>query len=60
MKAKKAPIESVAADSRTGTRVELVRLGPPAARPTCTFIEGEPTAMARELVRLLRDEVKVL
>jgi hypothetical protein len=37
-----------------------VSLAPPPPRPACKFIDGEPAQMARELVRLLREEAKVL
>jgi electron transfer flavoprotein beta subunit len=64
MKAKKMPLE-------TTTRADLVdpaaadspkpsRLTPPPPRPACRVIDGEPPEMARELVRLLREEAKVL
>lgn len=38
----------------------VVGLTPPAATPACRMIDGEPTQMARELVRLLREEAKVV
>jgi electron transfer flavoprotein beta subunit len=63
MKAKKTPEESVgpvATDTESACGAKFVRLAPPSARPACRFIEGEPAEMARELVRRLRDEVKVL
>jgi electron transfer flavoprotein beta subunit len=63
MKAKKAPVESVgpvAADAEKASGAKFVRLAPPSARPACRFIEGEPAEKARELVRRLRDEVKVV
>lgn len=65
MKAKKKPLKVLtAADipgedaGSAGTHVD--RLTPPAPRPDCKFIEGEPAAMAKELVRLLREEAKVV
>jgi electron transfer flavoprotein beta subunit len=63
MKVKKAPIESIEVDANGVDAVAgatFVRLTPPPARPACRFIEGEPAAMARELVRVLRDEARVL
>ena len=65
MKARKHPIETVAlgelpaAGERLASR-EIVKLAPPTARPPCTYLEGELDDMARELVRLLREEVKVI
>ncbi len=65
MKAKKKPVTVLtAADlpldiaGEPGTR--FVSLSPPPPRPACKFIEGEPGQMAKELVRLLREEAKVL
>ncbi len=65
MKAKKKPVETVntaalpeAATAASKTRI--VKLEPPAARPRCRIIDGKPREMARELVRLLREEAKVV
>ncbi len=63
MKAKKQPVETVtsgdgAAQVRSGVRIE--RIAPPPGRPPCRFLEGPPETMARELVRLLREEARVL
>jgi electron transfer flavoprotein beta subunit len=65
MKAKKKPVANLtAADlppdmvGKPGTRFDS--LSPPAARPACKFIDGEPEQMAKELARLLREEAKVL
>lgn len=65
MKAKKKPVQVMTsadvtdADASTaGT--DLVKLTPPPPRPDCKFIDGEPEQMARELVRLLREEAKVI
>lgn len=65
MKAKKKPVKVLtAADfpgedaSAAGTVFQSLAAPPP--RPACKFIEGEPPHMAWELVRLLRDEAKVL
>ena len=65
MKAKKKPVETLTSAelpdidaSTTGT--DLVEMTPPPPRPECKFIEGEPAEAARELVRLLREEAKVV
>ena len=65
MKAKKKPVLVItAADlpevdaSLAGT--ELVSMSPPPSRPDCRLVKGEPHEMARELVRLLREEAKVV
>lgn len=64
MKARRQEVETLAAAELAwpgavpGRR--LVRLVPPAARPPCRFIAGEPARMARELVRLLREEANVI
>jgi electron transfer flavoprotein beta subunit len=69
MKAKKKPIEEkTAADlgldastigpSGSGTR--LVKLMPLAERGACHFVEGEAAEAAKELVKLLRNEAKVI
>ncbi|GMU37740.1 MAG: electron transfer flavoprotein subunit beta/FixA family protein [Phycisphaerae bacterium] len=44
--------------AEAGTVVEA--LTPPPPRADCRFIEGEPAEMARELVRLLREDAKVI
>ena len=43
---------------KAGTDFESI--SPPPPRPECKFVEGEPEEMARELVRLLREEAKVI
>ncbi len=65
MKAKKKPVTmlssadiSVEGPSDTGTTLESI--APPPPRPECKFIEGEPQEMAKELVRVLREEAKVV
>jgi electron transfer flavoprotein beta subunit len=65
MKARKEPVATIpsgdllsAVESPIGST--FVRLAPPAARPTCRFIEGEPQEVAKELVRVLRDEARVI
>ncbi len=65
MKAKKKPVTVLSSAelpelnaANAGARFESI--SPPPPRPECKFIEGEPPQMAKELVRLLRDEAKVL
>lgn len=64
MKAKKKPMtvwnaaDLGGGDVSVGAKFEAITAPPP--RPDCKFIEGEPADMARELVRLLREEAKVL
>ncbi len=41
-------------------KLEVVHLDPPPARPPGKIIPGEPAAAAKELVRLLREEAKVI
>lgn len=65
MKAKKKPVEMMTKDDLPGfdmasARTTLVELSPPASRPACTFLDGEPQQMAQELVRLLHEEAKVI
>jgi electron transfer flavoprotein beta subunit len=63
MKAKKEPVETIAAESlgfKSSSDAPALRLLPLPSRPPCQFIEGEPPEMARELVRRLREEAKVL
>jgi electron transfer flavoprotein beta subunit len=43
-----------------GTRVEVVEVTPPPERPAGRIIEGEPADAAAEVVRLLREEAKVI
>jgi electron transfer flavoprotein beta subunit len=65
MKAKKKPVKVMTSADLTleealkaGTNFES--LAPPPPRPACKFIEGEPDEMAKELVRVLREEAKVV
>jgi electron transfer flavoprotein beta subunit len=65
MKAKKNPIEKLTAAELTGLDASaaggtLELLEPPAPRPPCKIVDGEPPEMAKELVRLLREEAKVV
>jgi electron transfer flavoprotein beta subunit len=43
-----------------GAKLEVLRLDPPTARPPGKIISGEPAVAAKELVRLLREEAKVI
>ncbi|MGH7254146.1 MAG: electron transfer flavoprotein subunit beta/FixA family protein [Nitrospirales bacterium] len=43
-----------------GAKVRVVRLEPPPTRPPGRILEGEPPVSVRELVRLLREEAKVI
>jgi electron transfer flavoprotein beta subunit len=65
MKAKKKPVTILTAADLTVDEAErdgasFVSLAPPPPRPECRFIEGGLPAMAKELVRLLREEAKVI
>lgn len=65
MKAKKKPVTVLTSadlqiEGTSDDSVKLESLSPPPPRAACHFIEGEPAEMARELVRALRDEAKVL
>jgi electron transfer flavoprotein beta subunit len=69
MGAKKKPIKDwKAADlgidpatvGTQGSKLEIVRLDPPPARPPGKIIPGEPAVAAKELVRLLHEEAKVI
>lgn len=65
MKAKKKPVtvltsKEISGEDAAGAGMHLVSIAPPPPRPDCKFVEGEPEQMARELVRLLREEAKVL
>ncbi len=43
-----------------GAKLEVVRLDPPPSRPPGKIVPGEPAAAAKELVRLLHEEAKVI
>ncbi len=67
MKAKRTPIAvRTLADLGLGpgdvgpSRVELLGLTPPPRRQAGRILEGEPAAVVAELIRLLREEAKVL
>ena len=65
MKAKKKPVSVLTAanlrvDDDARSQTKFLGLSPPPPRPECRLIDGEPAEMARELVRRLRDEAKVL
>jgi electron transfer flavoprotein beta subunit len=65
IKAKKKPLDTVAVADLPGVGAladgaTLVKLAEPPPRPACTVIDGEPAEMARELVRVLREEAKVI
>lgn len=63
MKAKKKPIDAVAAEGDLASlrKVELEKLEYPPARPPGRMVPGESAAdKAKELVRLLRSEAKVI
>ena len=61
MKAKKKEIPERAFAAADGPRVEIVKLEPPPQRGAGKILkDGEPAALATELVTLLRDEAKVL
>lgn len=65
MKAKKKPVKVLtSADipgedaSEAGTYLE--KIAPPPPKPECTYMEGEPEDMAKALVKVLREEAKVI
>jgi electron transfer flavoprotein beta subunit len=65
MKAKKKPMKvlaaaDLAADDTLKSATQFESISAPPPRPDCKLIEGEPEEMARELVRLLREEAKVV
>jgi electron transfer flavoprotein beta subunit len=43
-----------------GSKTKIVRLEPPPVRPTGRILQGDARGAVKELVRLLREEVKVL
>jgi electron transfer flavoprotein beta subunit len=66
MAAKKKPIRTLDAaglgltGADLGPRVEVTALELPPPRPAVKMVEGDPAAQARELVRLLSEEAKVI
>jgi electron transfer flavoprotein beta subunit len=64
MKAKKMEIKKIALDSlgisESQNRIRLLKLSAPAEKPQGRVIPGEPAAAVHELVRLLREEAKVI
>lgn len=64
MKAKKMEIKKVSLNdigvSESLNKVQLLKLSSPAEKPQGRVIPGEPAEAVKELVRLLRDEAKVL
>ncbi len=65
IKARKKPLETLNAADLTGpgARTEgtrLVKLTLPPPQPACRMIDGEPRQIADELIRLLREEAKVV
>lgn len=66
MKAKKKPLETLKAGDLQGfagkhkDATKLTAMSEPPPRAACKFIDGEPAQMAKELVRLLREEAKVI
>jgi electron transfer flavoprotein beta subunit len=66
MAAKKKAITVLSADKvgvgnlGASAVVKLTNIGLPPARPTGKVLRGEPAAMVKELVSLLRNEAKVI
>ena len=66
MKAKRKPLAQVGSGdfgldgAAVSARESVGNYSPPPARPSGVIIEGDAVTAARELVRLLRDEAKVL
>jgi len=64
MKAKKIEIQKIllaeTGVDETQNRVRLLKLSAPAEKPQGRIIPGEPGAAVQELVRLLREEAKVI
>jgi electron transfer flavoprotein alpha/beta subunit len=44
----------------SGAKVQVNRVDPPAPRPPGKIIPGDTTAAAKDLVRMLREEAKVI
>lgn len=64
MKAKKKPLKDISISelgvSSASSKVKLTNFELPKDRPACKMISGDPQQQAKELVRLLREEAKVL
>ncbi|UCF67111.1 MAG: electron transfer flavoprotein subunit beta/FixA family protein [Acidobacteriota bacterium] len=69
MAAKRKPVATPTAESlglsveqigRSGSRLEVLELAPPQKKGQCEFLDGEPAAVARDLVAKLQREAKVL
>ena len=65
MKAKKKPVDKLTAADLPGVGpaadgAKLKSIAPPPPRPECKVVTGEPEEMAQQLVRLLREEAKVV
>jgi len=65
MRAKKKPVKvltsaDISGEDAQSAGTHLESMEPPAPRAECTFIDGEPLEMAKELARLLREEAKVI
>ena len=64
MKAKKKPLDKVSAGDLGvdvgSAKTQVGNMAPPPPRPAGKIIEGDAATAAQELVRLLRDEAKVL
>jgi electron transfer flavoprotein beta subunit len=64
MKAKKIEIKKITLSeiniSETQNKIQLLKLSAPAEKPQGRIIPGEPADAVRELVRLLREEAKVI
>lgn len=64
MQAKKKPLETWGAGDLGGdipaAKTEIVKMELPPERPAGRKIDGEPAEQAKELVRLLREEAKVI
>ncbi len=48
------------ASAKDQNKVQLLKLSAPAEKPQGRIIPGEPAEAVKELVRLLREEAKVL
>lgn len=65
MKAKKKPVQvltsaDIPGEDAAEAGTDFLSIAPPPPKPPCKYVEGEPAEVAKELVRLLREEAKVL